>query len=227
MEGHLRHLQALISLEGKKVLDLGSGRGDFIITAKKNNIDVVGVELNSTYIEETKRKAQKENLQIEVFQGVGEKLPFTNNTFDFINMSEVIEHVKDPEKVLSEVYRTLKPDGSVYISVPNRFGLKDPHYHLYFVNWLPRSFSDFYISLFKKKKQDDSSAGLQNLKEMHYYRFQDAKKLFEKLGFSVTDIRSLRIKKEYKNGFQYLLQFIYLIIRAFYFDTFHILLNRN
>ena len=42
------------------------------------------------------------------------KLPFDNESFDFITSYEVLEHVKDPDLVLSEINRVLKSSGKCY-----------------------------------------------------------------------------------------------------------------
>ena len=48
----------------------------------------------------------------------GELLPFADNSFDGVISTQVFEHVSNPEMLLSEVYRVLKPRGSFIIAVP-------------------------------------------------------------------------------------------------------------
>jgi SAM-dependent methyltransferase len=52
------------------------------------------------------------------FVGVGEKLPFADNTFDCILSTSVLEHVKNPFLCASEMKRVLKKDGEILCSVP-------------------------------------------------------------------------------------------------------------
>ena len=184
---HFNNLSVHIKdLSSQKILDLGSGDGNFLIAAAKQGSQAVGLELNDEYIIRSKKLAEQESVDIEVVQGVAEKMPFENNSFDFINISELIEHVQSPEDLLKEVYRVLKPGGQVYISAPNRFSFKDQHFHLYFINWLPRFMSDVFISIFGKHKDySQKSAGLQSLKEMHYYTYGQINKLAQLFDFSV------------------------------------------
>lgn len=58
-----------------------------------------------------------ENEQIDVFYD-GENIPFDNQFFDCILCTEVIEHVFNPEIVLSELNRVLKPGGKLLITCP-------------------------------------------------------------------------------------------------------------
>ena len=90
-------------MSSQKILDLGSGDGNFLIAAAKQGSQAVGLELNDEYIIRSKKLAEQESVDIEVVQGVAEKMPFENNSFDFINISEVIEHVQSPEDLLKEV----------------------------------------------------------------------------------------------------------------------------
>ena len=47
-----------------------------------------------------------------------ESLPFSNDTFDTILSSQMLEHVTDVDKCLSEIYRVLKPEGKFILTVP-------------------------------------------------------------------------------------------------------------
>ena len=51
----------------------------------------------------------------------GLNLPFPHKTFDLVYADYVMEHVKEPAKLLTEVYRVLKPGGSFFFRTPNLF----------------------------------------------------------------------------------------------------------
>jgi ubiquinone/menaquinone biosynthesis C-methylase UbiE len=223
LRSHMPHLDNIT------LLDLGSGRGDFLIEATKKGLDVIGLEKSEEYIQITKEKAARENVSIKVISGVGEKMPFDNNSFDFINMAEVIEHVESPLSVLKEVHRVLKPNARAYMSVPNRFGIYDPHFHLYFVNWLPRSLCNLYISFFKKHKNYESkTTGHQNLREMHYYTRGQISRLVKSLGFSIKDGREKKIANKYPHKLLLTPALIaYRLISIVHPSTFHFLIKKE
>jgi SAM-dependent methyltransferase len=52
-------------------------------------------------------------------------MPFPDNSFNAVFLIEVLEHVHNPPKALSEIYRVLKPDGTLIFSVPFIFPLHD------------------------------------------------------------------------------------------------------
>jgi SAM-dependent methyltransferase len=59
--------------------------------------------------------------------GVGEALPFANDSIDTVLCYDVLEHVQDPEQTLSEIYRVLKPAGLFFTVFPPYFHPKGSH----------------------------------------------------------------------------------------------------
>ncbi len=228
MKTHFDNLAGYVpDLASKQILDLGSGRGAFLIEAARRGAQATGLEPYNVYVEKTLADAALAGVSIKVEQGVAEALPFPNGTFDFINISEVIEHIENPDRMLEEIHRVLKPDGWAYISVPNRFGLKDQHFHLYFVNWLPRSVSDLFIGIFGTHKDYEAKgSGRQRLADMHYYTFARVHALISEHGFDVSDIRLKRIARMPLLK-RIAAQAVYPLARALYLDSFHFLLQKR
>ncbi len=211
---------------GGIVLDVGSGRGKFLREMAKLGFRGFGVEINPGYIEEAQKLAVAEGVSVNIMRGNAENLPFPDNYFDFVNCGEVTEHVNDPERVCNEIFRVLKPGGKCYISFHNRFGIYDYHYRAHFINWIPRSWTEPILKLFKKQKQD-SVIGRQKLTTMHYYIYGSALNMLCELGFAASDIRIEKIKKRF--GLLALLFYApyILLLRPFYFNTFHLLLSKK
>ena len=95
-------------------LDIGCGNGSQLSYLKHYGWKVVGVDLS-----EEAAKVAKKNFGIDVYVGELETLPYPPNTFDFVNMSHVLEHVTSPVDTLKKVKELLKPGGIVYAEVPN------------------------------------------------------------------------------------------------------------
>ena len=230
MKSHFNNLIFYIpDLKQRRILDLGCGKGGFLVEAALNGAVASGLEKSRTYIDLALKKADENKCHITVKEGLAENIPYDENSFDFVNMSEVIEHVEDPQKVLQELRRILSVGGQAYLSAPNRFSLRDTHFHLYFVNWLPRIFSDFFIGVFGKHKDyRDASAGRQRLKEMHYYTFGQINKILKSLDFIVLDMREEKIRRKFKKSYlKFISLCVYRFLRFFYFDTFHILVTKR
>ncbi len=223
---HLEHLKRLIpGLLNGRLLDLGAGKGKLLLAVAEERGNIVGLEYNPVYIAEAQRKLQERGLSVEIIEGKAEDLPFADESFDFINMSELVEHVQSPELVLHEALRVLRPGGSIYVSVPNRFGAFDPHFHLWLINWMPRSIVNNVLKLLNKHKDYSPAAGHQRLTEMHYFTFHRFKRLAITIGFEAEDIRLRRLARLSNiPTLRGILRLLYYPLRFGYFNTFHFLL---
>ncbi len=95
-----------------KILDAGCGPGN-LISRLESWGEIVAVDASAEALEFcTKHHA------IEVHQAPIEKMPFGDDTFDFAFAIEVIEHIEDDLKAISELHRVLKPGGCLIATVP-------------------------------------------------------------------------------------------------------------
>ncbi|KKR07394.1 MAG: Methyltransferase type 11 [Candidatus Peregrinibacteria bacterium GW2011_GWC2_39_14] len=213
--------------EGGVVLDVGSGRGKFLCIMASLGFKAYGVEINSAYIAESENRAKSEGVSIKVVQSGGEELPFPDNYFDFVNCTEVTEHVDDPMAVCREIGRVLKPGSHAYISFHNRFGIYDYHYHLWGINWLPRAWTGPILFFLGKAKEEGVGIGRQTLTSMHYFLYSQIKKIITNNGFTFTDTREEKIKKYFPVAALFLLPFYRRLARPIAFNSFHLLLTKH
>ena len=152
------------------LLDIGAGTGDFLLTAKQNGWNTIGVKPS----EKAKGIA------------IGKGIKFSNstnelesNSFDVITMWHVLEHVPNLDLQIKELKRLIKPNGTIIIAVPN-FKSYDAKYYgkfwaafdvpIHFWHFsktaikllfekenvklekvLPMKFDSFYVSLLSEK----------------------------------------------------------------------------
>ncbi len=96
-----------------KVLDIGCGTGQTAaFVAKKYHCDVFAVDQNAIMVEKAKKRVLKEKLSINIREGSAEKLPFANNSFDFILAESVISFT-NAKLSLPEMFRVLKKRGKL------------------------------------------------------------------------------------------------------------------
>lgn len=98
-----------------KLLDIGAGKGDFVLLAGKNGYEAKGVEPSPRFCEYA-----RETYGVQVEQGyLGHGNHFKGEKFDVITLFHVVEHVPRPQELLATISEYLKEDGVVYIEVPN------------------------------------------------------------------------------------------------------------
>jgi len=98
-----------------RLLDIGCGDGSFSLLLQKFSDEVYGVDL----VEEAVQRARSQGVQTFKIDIDEKDLPFENNFFDAVLCGEVIEHLYDPDHLLDEIYRVLKPNGICIITTPN------------------------------------------------------------------------------------------------------------
>ncbi len=237
-EIEINFLEKIIpDLKSKKILDLGSGMGGFLVAMRNRGYNIIGLEFNAEYCEITKLRGKRYSQDVMAINLPGEKMPFEKESFDFIYCNDVLEHCENPFEFLKESRRVLKSDGQMYITVMNRFGFKDPHYHLKFLNWMPRFMSEKYIAYRKKSKDGFLGKDRQKLSEMHYFTYGQFQEMAKKIGFEVWDLRKYKIlhpKLFSGEKFQKinkllsicgLNRLIYFLFRSFYFGNFRLILK--
>ncbi|MDD2482688.1 MAG: class I SAM-dependent methyltransferase [Candidatus Shapirobacteria bacterium] len=105
-----------------KVLEAGCGFGHWVFWMAEQGYQAVGVDLAPKAIITAKNYAKKNNLKnCEFIEGDIRKLPIKDNYFDIIFSFGVIEHFHNPEIILDELKRVLKPGGKIFFSVPNQY----------------------------------------------------------------------------------------------------------
>ena len=66
-------------------------------------------------------------------------------SFDVVTCTQIYEHVPDSTKLMSEVFRVLKPGGICYFAAGNRLQLIEPHYRLPLLSVTPKWLANYYI----------------------------------------------------------------------------------
>lgn len=153
-----------------KILDIGAGTGDFLLTAKNDGWETIGVEPS----DRAKSIAKQKGISF-----VEETSVLESNSLDVITMWHVLEHVPNLENQIKELKRLLKPTGTLIVAVPNFKSFDAKHYEAFWAaydvpihfwhfskksiqllfekvdikleNVLPMKFDSFYVSLLSEK----------------------------------------------------------------------------
>ena len=145
-----------------RILDIGAGTGDFLLEAKNQNWDILGIEPN----DKAKGIALGKGIK---FGDTIERLE--SNSFDVITMWHVLEHVPDVEHQVAELKRLLKPSGTIIIAVPNFKSYDANHYKEFWAAYdVPRHLWHFSKTAIEKLF-DKQNMNLEDVKPMWFDSF--------------------------------------------------------
>ncbi|HEU5052158.1 MAG TPA: bifunctional 2-polyprenyl-6-hydroxyphenol methylase/3-demethylubiquinol 3-O-methyltransferase UbiG [Hanamia sp.] len=106
--------------EGKKAIEVGCGGGILAEEIASAGFDLTGIDPAAKSLETARQHAKVYNLNIHYQQGSGESIPFPDKHFDVLFCCDVLEHVQDLPKCISEFSRVLKPGGVFFFDTFNR-----------------------------------------------------------------------------------------------------------
>jgi 2-polyprenyl-3-methyl-5-hydroxy-6-metoxy-1,4-benzoquinol methylase len=110
----------LVGGPGKRVLDVGCRYGALTQAYAEGN-EVVGIDVDREALEQAAHE-----LGIEThWANVDDGLSFADASFDVVVAGELLEHIRDPERLVAEARRVLRPGGTFVGSVPNAYRLKN------------------------------------------------------------------------------------------------------
>lgn len=111
---------------GIRMIDVGCGAGRHTFEAFRRGAEVVGFDQNASELNDVEEMLQlmleegdaPPSAKGEVVKGDALDLPYAEGTFDCVLASEILEHVPEDDRAISELVRVLKPGGVLAITVP-------------------------------------------------------------------------------------------------------------
>jgi SAM-dependent methyltransferase len=162
------HWLKSLSGSGHQILDIGCGEGELAQELAEQN-EVVGVDILST---PRNRGALKDYVQIDLENGsLAENEKLYGSKFDRILLPDVLEHLRNPERVLSDCQELLAPDGRILVSLPNVANIT-VRFSLLFGRW---SYSD---------------RGILDKTHVRFYTRKSGKRLIEGCGYRIVQTRT-------------------------------------
>ena len=120
--GYSKKIIDLLNLdrEGKSALEVGCGGGILCEEIAGLGFITTGIDPSKQSLTTASKHAAENGLNINYLYGMGESLPFHDGTFNIVFCCDVLEHVQDLPKVISEISRVLKPGGVFIYDTFNR-----------------------------------------------------------------------------------------------------------
>jgi ubiquinone/menaquinone biosynthesis C-methylase UbiE len=105
---------------GSEILDVACGTGIVARTAAANagnDARVTGLDINQQMLNKASEMAEEGGLKINWQQGDAADLPFEENRFDNLFCQQAMQFFPEPQQVLKEMQRVLKPDGILSLNI--------------------------------------------------------------------------------------------------------------
>lgn len=138
-------------LKNKKVLDLGCGDGALTYLLAKAGAILVGIDNDELGLKFARENLGGRNrdykLKYEFVLASAYELPYPEESFDFVVCCEVIEHLGEPEQMLEEAKRVLRPGGKFILTTPHRL-TQTPHDPNHFREYFPEEMRELLEKYF-------------------------------------------------------------------------------
>lgn len=129
------HLESPRDLIGKRVLEIGCGRGDlacWLARQPERPLEIIAADFTATAVQKGQAFAAHHDVSGIIWEITDiQAIAHLDASFDTVISCETIEHVPDPRKALRELARVLKPGGRLFLTTPNYLGTLGL-YRLYF-----------------------------------------------------------------------------------------------
>lgn len=128
-------------VKDKEVLDVGCGEGYVDMYLCDLTKHITGIDKDKKVIESANKNFASKGLAF--INMSGEKLEFSDNSFDIVISSQSIEHMKNDVKFLCEVHRVLRDNGIFICTTPNKLALVPPGEKIYQAPFYPFHFREY------------------------------------------------------------------------------------
>ena len=168
--GHVRpEVLALVPETALAVLDIGCGAGRLGEAIKlRQRAEVIGVELDDGAAAAARARLD----QVIVGNVESLDLPFPPGRFDAVVCADILEHLREPDRLLRDAKNWLKPDGALVASIPN------VRHHSVVRSILEGNWTY-------------ESAGLLDRTHLRFFTRREIEKLFFRAGFAIEEMRSV------------------------------------
>ena len=155
LQGEVSEVVKYTGRDSGRVLDVGCGTGDRLDVFRSKGFETYGVETSDS------ANYAREHLNLNVSKGDLFSANFPDEFFDLATLYNVLEHMHDPVRVMKEIHRILKKEGSLIIQIPNSNSLQ--------------------CKIFKKRW-----AAFDVPRDLYYFGTERLRSLLGKVGFTLT-----------------------------------------
>lgn len=140
-----------------KVLDAGSGDGNFSFAIEKYVKKVIAVEPDDIQYKMGIEKKKKNKSKVIMYKTLIEEFS-TNERFDLVFCLTILEHMPNAKASFNNIFKLMNKGSLIYLTVPNKLWPYEYHYNLLFLSWLPLPLANLYVRIFHRGKSFTDSS---------------------------------------------------------------------
>ena len=142
-------------LTGKRILEVGAGTGRVSLLLAQAGAEVYVLDYADNSLSLMRRIAEEQQVSICLIKGDAFRLPVKDNSFDLVFHQGLLEHFIDPQGILDENFRILKPDGFALIDVPQKYHIYTiiKHFLILINRWFAGWETEFSAGQLKQRMQ--------------------------------------------------------------------------
>lgn len=179
------------NIEGKEVLDVGCGVGNFSALCAELGARPIACDFADAMITRT---VQRYGGRFAVVRGSAEAPPFGSGIFDIVMAFDVIEHLYDPAAMLRNIHHLLKADGFLLLTTDRR-----ARFHIGFI---PKYVRDWSKGLSRQPKHGQSQAARSPYDSpycthVHEYSVREIVEMATRAGFRLGAFDTYSLRPRY------------------------------
>jgi 2-polyprenyl-3-methyl-5-hydroxy-6-metoxy-1,4-benzoquinol methylase len=164
--------------ERARILEIGIGTGWFPIICKLRGLQCHAVEISPQLVEYARRWGRSLGVDPDVELGNVESTSLGDCVYDAVIAANVFEHVENWKLALTNIYRCLKPGGTLYFESTNKFALRSGEYSFPLYGWLPD-----WVRYKIRVIFDDREIMKLGI-DFNQFRYSQLRREFKRIGFS-------------------------------------------
>ena len=151
------NLKPFTEINDKKILEVGAGSARDSFQFAHDNASVFVLDYSPQALFIVQKLNQQTDVPVHLIQCDAFRIPVPDNTFDIVFHQGLLEHFKDPNPLIKENFRVLKPGGLLLIDVPQRYHIYTliKHFLILLNKWFAGWETEFSIRELKSLMQQN------------------------------------------------------------------------
>lgn len=176
------------------VADIGCGAGTLSMVWAEGGHRVSGLDISAKLIDLARERARTGGIDVEFFVGTAAHLPWPSRSMDACCVPELLEHVPDWQRCLSEADRVLRRGGVLYLSTSNVLCPRQAEFNIPAYSWFPPFMKRHVVRLASSSRPE--LANYATYPALHWFSYYGLRDFLARRGFRTLDRFDIAMMKD-------------------------------